>query len=84
MVSLVVLIALLIMVGVAYIIIKILKNIKFLMWNACLGLIFLAILKYFEIVTIKIDLWVVAITALGGIVGALLVAILAYLGIAFI
>lgn len=62
------------------------KVIKPLIYNAIIGLVILAIINFFDIPflpEVEIGFLAVAIIALGGIPGVVLVLLLAFLGVAF-
>mgnify|MGYP000748232554 CR=1 FL=1 len=62
------------------------KVIKPLIYNAIIGLVILALINFFEVPflpEIEIGFLAVAIIALGGVPGVVLVVLLAFLGVAF-
>ncbi|MFP4633186.1 MAG: pro-sigmaK processing inhibitor BofA family protein [Halobacteriota archaeon] len=59
------------------------KVVKPLIYNSIVGLIALLAVDYLGIVEIDLSIWAVAIVALGGLPGAALVVLLAFLGVAF-
>lgn len=59
------------------------KGIIWLLINSAIGIAALILLNYLPIFNITINIWSILITALGGIPGIIIVALLSYLGIAF-
>ncbi len=60
-----------------------LKVIKPLVYNAIIGLVLLFIINLTGVVEVDITLFAVAIIAVAGVPGVVLVALLAFLGVAF-
>jgi len=72
----------LVLVGI-YLAIKIIKP---LIYNAIVGLVILAVINFFDVPLlpeVEIGFLAIAVIALGGIPGVVLVVLLAFLGVAF-
>lgn len=75
-------IAALILVAIIIVVIYLLsKAIKYLAVNTIVGLILLVILKWLGVVPgLRIGLWDIALTAIGGVIGVFIIVLLYFLG----
>jgi inhibitor of the pro-sigma K processing machinery len=62
---------------------RVVKNIGALIVNAVIGVVLLWILNLFLSPPVVINIWSVLISAIGGILGVIIVLLLHFLGIAF-
>ncbi|NLX50110.1 MAG: transcriptional regulator [Methanospirillum sp.] len=78
------LIALVIAIIVVVVLFKVLKSVPALVMNAAIGVAALWVLNRFFGLNVAIDLWSVLVSAIGGILGVILVVVLSFFGIAFV
>lgn len=75
--------ALLLAIVILVVLFRVVKNIGALIVNAVIGVILLVGLNFFLSPPVVINFWSILISAIGGILGVILVLILHFLGIAF-
>jgi inhibitor of the pro-sigma K processing machinery len=76
-------IGLIIAIAILYVLFRVIGNIGALIVNAVIGIIILVLLNLFLSPPVVINIWSILISAIGGIVGVLIVLVLHFLGIAF-
>jgi hypothetical protein len=75
--------ALLFMLFIIYLIIHFLKNPLMMIYNSIIGIVVFYLLNAIFHLGIAVNFWSIAIVALGGIGGVIMVLILHFLGLAF-